>query len=199
MKKSAFIIILFYSTIIFAQKGTIIPDVKQQSNIQNTADVDGMKTWIMEDYLLNCLDSISKCYLIKENGINKTVPQEDVYDFVFEPGFKYTLLVKEELKVPPVNAFTGIYNYTVLKIISRRQISTDNSTEPITKNQNSSGNASTIPVTENPKVYVGATDNTPDLFDEVQSLKKQVKDLKQQLEIVKMQLDLQFQLFQKKP
>jgi hypothetical protein len=127
------------------------------------------------------------------------VPQEDVYDFVFEPGFKYTLLVKEELKAPPVNAFTGIYNYTVLKIISRRQISADNSTEPITKNQNSSGNASTIPVTENPKVYVGATDNTPDLFDEVQSLKKQVKDLKQQLEIVKMQLDLQFQLFQKKP
>ncbi|HRH57962.1 MAG TPA: hypothetical protein PLS10_09930 [Chitinophagales bacterium] len=199
MKKSAFIIILFYSTFIFAQKGTIIPDVKQQSNTQNSADVDGLKTWIMEDYLLDCLDSISKCYLIKENGINKTVLLEDVYDFVFEPGFKYTLLVKEELKAPPVNAFTGIYNYTVLKIISRRQISADNSTEPITKNQNSSGNASTIPVTENPKVYVGATDNTPDLFDEVQSLKKQVKDLKQQLEIVKMQLDLQFQLFQKKP
>lgn len=199
MKKSAFIIILFYSTFILAQKGTIVPDVKSQTNTQGVSDADGLKTWIMEDYLLNCLDSISKCYLIKENGINKTVPLEDVYDFVFEPGFKYTLLVKEELKAPPVNAFTGIYNYTVLKIISRRQISADNSTEPITKNQNSSGNASTIPVTENPKVYVGATDNTPDLFDEVQSLKKQVKDLKQQLEIVKMQLDLQFQLFQKKP
>lgn len=199
MKNSAFILVVFYSAVVFAQKGTIIPDIKQQTNIQSTSDADGVKTWIMEDYLLNCLDSISKCYLIKENGINKTVPQEDVYDFVFEPGFKYTLLVKEELKAPPVNAFTGIYNYTVLKIISRRQASPDNSTEPITKNQNSSGNASNIPVTENPKVYVGATENRPDLFDEVQSLKKQVKDLKQQLEIVKMQLDLQFQLFQKKP
>jgi hypothetical protein len=160
----------------------------------------------MEDYLLNCLDSVSKCYLIKENGVNKTVPVNDVYDFVFEEGNKYTVQVKEELKTPPISAFTGIYNYRVIKIVSKKAVFADASDIPTVSAKTLVTPVITPVVTVNevaPAVIAPVENNNnaaerAKVDEEIKALKKQVSDLKKQLEVIQLQLDMQLQLFQKK-
>lgn len=201
MKKTLLYFLLFCPVFLFAQKGTIIPDVKPQTVTSTPSDT---KTWIVEDYLLSCLDSSSKCYLIKENGANKTVPVNDVYDFAFEAGNKYTVWVKEELKTPPISAFSGIYNYRVTKIVSKKAVFADASDIPTVSVK--------TPVTPvvNPVVQVSEAaiitpaennDNAAErakVDEEIKALKKQMSDLKKQLEVIQLQLDMQLQLFQKK-
>lgn len=198
MKKLILILMICFPIILLAQKGTIVPDIKQTTNTTVSANTDGTKTWFVQDYLVNCLDTTKKCYLVKENGINKSVPQDDVYDFVFEDGFKYTLQVKEEVKPPPVNAFDGIYNYVVVKIISKKDKLSDASSVP-TVTKNTAGNKSSeIPTPDKPNVYVSPETATPEVLEEIQVLKKQIKDLKKQVDVMQLQLDMQFQLMQKK-
>lgn len=188
IKKSFFLFIVFWPVFVFAQKGTIIPDTKPQSSSVNTANET--KTWMIEDYLLDCKDT-TKCYLVKENGINKTVPVEDIYNFDYQEGLKYTVSVKEELKTPPISATAGIYKYKVIKIISKTEPISATTNTPVTvstTNETATSNASIVP-TEN--------ENT-NLYNEIEKLKKQVEDLKKQVEVLRLQIELQLQLMQKK-
>ena len=199
MKKTVLFILLCFPVFLVAQKGTIIPDVKPQAVASTPSDT---KTWIVEDYLLSCLDSSSKCYLIKENGVNKTVPVSDVYDFAFEAGNRYTVWVKEELKTPPISAFTGIYNYRVTKIVSKKAIFADASDIPTVSAKTPV--TPIIPVNEAAPAVIAPVENTDNaaerakVDEEIKSLKKQVSDLKKQLEVIQLQLDMQLQLFLKK-
>ena len=203
MKKTVLFILLCFPVFLVAQKGTIIPDVKPQAVASTPSDT---KTWIVEDYLLSCLDSSSKCYLIKENGVNKTVPVSDVYDFSFEAGNRYTVWVKEELKTPPISAFTGIYNYRVIKIVSKKAVFADASDIPTVSAKTPVTPVITPIVTVNeaaPAVIapVENNDNAAErakVDEEIKALKKQVSDLKKQLEVIQLQLDMQLQLFLKK-
>lgn len=199
MKKTVLFILLCFPVFLVAQKGTIIPDVKPQAVASTPSDT---KTWIVEDYLLSCLDSSSNCYLIKENGVNKTVPVNDVFDFAFEAGNRYTIWVKEELKTPPISAFTGIYNYRVIKIVSKKAVFADASDiptvtvkTPVTPiiQTNDAPAAVIVPVENNEN----AADRAK-VDEEIKALKKQVSDLKKQLDVIQLQLDMQLQLFQKK-
>lgn len=203
MKKTVLFILLCFPVFLFAQKGTIIPDVKPQAVASTPSDT---KTWIVEDYLLSCLDSSSKCYLIKENGVNKTVPVSDVYDFAFEAGNRYIIWVKEELKTPPISAFTGIYNYRVIKIVSKKVVFADASDIPTVSAKTPVTPVITpiVPVNEAAPAVIAPVENTDNAADrakvdeEIKALKKQVSDLKKQLEVIQLQLDMQLQLFQKK-
>lgn len=211
MKKTVLCILLCFPVFLFAQKGTIIPDVKPQAVASTPSDT---KTWIVEDYLLSCLDSSSKCYLIKENGVNKTVPVSDVYDFAFEAGNRYTIWVKEELKTPPISAFTGIYNYRVTKIVSKKAVFADASDIPTVSAKTPVTPVITpivtpviipiVPVNEATPAVISPVENNDNaaerakVDEEIKALKKQVSDLKKQLEVIQLQLDMQLQLFQKK-
>ena len=203
MKKTVLCILLCFPVFLFAQKGTIIPDVKPQAVASTPSDT---KTWIVEDYLLSCLDSSRKCYLIKENGVNKTVPVGDVYDFAFEAGNRYTIWVKEELKTPPISAFTGIYNYRVTKIVSKKAVFADASDIPTVsaKTPVTPVISPVVPVNEAAPAVIAPVENTDNaaerakVDEEIKALKKQVSDLKKQLEVIQLQLDMQLQLFLKK-
>ncbi|MCC6584844.1 MAG: hypothetical protein IT271_14160 [Chitinophagales bacterium] len=203
MKKTVLCILLCFPVFLFAQKGTIIPDVKPQAVASTPSDT---KTWIVEDYLLSCLDSSSKCYLIKENGVNKTVPVSDVYNFVFEAGNRYTIWVKEELKTPPISAFTGIYNYRVTKIVSKKAVFADASDIPTVsaKTPVTPVIIPIVPVNEATPAVIAPFENNDNaaerakVDEEIKALKKQVSDLKKQLEVIQLQLDMQLQLFLKK-
>jgi len=203
MKKTVLCILLCFPVFLFAQKGTIIPDVKPQAVASTPSDT---KTWIVEDYLLSCLDSSSKCYLIKENGVNKTVPVSDVFDFAFEAGNRYTIWVKEELKTPPISAFTGIYNYRVTKIVSKKAVFADASDIPAVSAKTPVTPVITpvVLVNEAAPAVIAPVENNDNaaerakVDEEIKALKKQVSDLKKQLEVIQLQLDMQLQLFQKK-
>lgn len=203
MKKTVLFILLCFPVFLFAQKGIIIPDAKPQAAASTPSDT---KTWIVEDYLLSCLDSSSKCYLIKENGVNKTVPVSDVFDFAFEAGNRYTVCVKEELKTPPISAFTGIYNYRVTKIVSKKAVFADASDIPTVsaKTPVTPVISPIVPVNEAAPAVIAPVENNDNaaerskVDEEIKALKKQVSDLKKQLEVIQLQLDMQLQLFLKK-
>lgn len=202
MKKLILFLLVYCPVILFAQKGTIIPDIKPQASSSTPPDI---KVWNIDDYLLDCMDSTSKCYLIKENGANKTVPVNDVSNFVFEEGNKYTVWVKEELKTPPISANAGIYTYTVTKIISKKQSTIE---IPVVSKNEIQKEATDIPVetsvkpaaTADKQVYY-VTKSTPteeQLTNDVAELKKQIRELKKQVEVMQLQLEMQLKLVDKK-
>ena len=191
MKKSVVLLFICMPVFLFAQRGTIIPDVKPSvpSSVPNTN-----KVWVIEDYLLDCPDGKSKCYLIKESGVNKTIPVDDVFDFVFEPGIKYTVWVKEEMKTPPVSVNVGIYNYIVVKIVSKKGVVSDASEIPsVTAVTPVSTPTPTASATEVVMINTYESEYKARVEEELRTLKKQVAELKKQLEVLQLQMQLQLQ------
>ncbi len=84
MKNYICILFLFLPFTILAQKGIRIPEVKSTSKSINTNE-NYIKTWTIKSSILKCMDSLS-CYSILENGIQKTIPIQDVSNFIFEDG-----------------------------------------------------------------------------------------------------------------
>jgi hypothetical protein len=132
MKNLIFAILICLPFFLMAQKGEIKPD--KITSEKTTPFPEDFKLWTIEEYLLNCPDSLNKCYVIKENNNTKKIPQEDVYDFPYEEGYKYTVWVREELKSPPINPKSGIYNYILVKIVSKKLM--HKKTKPVTTESN---------------------------------------------------------------
>ncbi|MBP6659575.1 MAG: DUF4377 domain-containing protein [Chitinophagales bacterium] len=205
MIKKFCLIVLFFPVLLFAQRGTLKPDVKPEISIKTidakiTID-DDIKTWQVSDGLFVCGDTSDFCYEVKENGITKMIHQKDVFGFFFEDGNKYTITVKEELKKPPLSADETIYTYTLVKIISKKPVEIYSAIPSVIEKENIPTVDKTTPV--NLPISSAQTDAPSTLFesklqDEITAMKKQIKDLKQQIETMQLQLDMQLQLLLKK-
>jgi len=208
MKKFILILIITLPFFAVAQKGVIKPDTKPSTPANTTIKNNNaslpndIKIWVIEENAVSCIDSVSKCYVVNENGITKTISQNDIFNFFYEEGYKFTVWVKEELKTPPIPVSSGNYNYTVVKTVSKKLIDKNNAssnayTEIPTvskKDKYIISNAATdITTTE-----VAVTNNDNALRDDVELLKKQVKELKKQVEVMQLMIDMQLQLIQKK-
>ncbi|HUM50360.1 MAG TPA: DUF4377 domain-containing protein [Chitinophagales bacterium] len=211
MIKKFCLIVLFFPVLLFAQRGTLKPDVKPEISIKTidakiTID-DDIKTWQVSDGLFVCGDTSDFCYEVKENGITKMIHQKDVFGFFFEDGNKYTITVKAALKKPPLSADETIYTYTLVKIISKKPVENYAliPTETTTENKFStiSKDANSIPIVTDQQTIVtpvppATTSTETKLQEEISALKKQLKDLQKQIETMQLQLDMQLQLFLKK-
>lgn len=198
MKNFTIILFISFPLFIFAQKGVVVPDVKAPATTivtKNNLPSD-IKTWIIEENLVNCIDTLTKCFVVKEDGITKSVSEEDVFDFIYEDGYRFTILVKEELKTPPISLNAGNYTYTLYKIISKKLI-----------DKNSSTSYTDIPTVTKNEITSKTDDNNPETpitnyeaasKEEVFSLKKQVRDLKKQVDVMQLQLDMLMQVIIKK-
>lgn len=197
---------------LFAQRGTLKPDVKPQApvNISDskkniTSDADE-KTWQVSDGLFVCGDSSNFCYEVKENGVSKMIKQKDVSGFFFEDGYKYIITVKEEMKKAPIAVDESIYAYTLIKVISKKPVENFASIPVASSGENKandiSKDAKNIPVVADQTTIVApaspTNNNESKLLEEITTLKKQLKDLQKHVETMQLQLDMQLQLFNKK-
>ena len=113
-------------------------------------------------------------------------PQEDVYDFPYEEGYKYTIWVREELKSPPIHPSSGIYNYILVKIVSKKPVhkniksgTTENNIavpKPVSKNMD------TLDLTINTKAKTDTVINTQPVSE---TKKEQAKTTTVKVETVK--------------
>ncbi len=186
MKIHAILFIIYCPVLLFAQKGTLKPEIKSESNTSRT---NGIRTWMLEDYLLNCKDSLNKCYLVKENNMYKTVPRNDVSEFFYEEGYEYILLVKEEAK----KTSTSTNSYTVQKVVSKKMTTNATSPEPTTTMKIATStlnkeNTNTSVVNEKKDVQVSDVKTIAYLKYEIEVLKEQIIALKKQVDAMQLQL-----------
>lgn len=187
MKKFIILLLCYIPISLLAQKGTIKPVEKQPaSSVTVPKQQNDMKTWIVDANYSTCIDSVTLCYIIKEDGETKSVPKTEVFFFDYEEGYIYTILVKPELKAPPITAYTGIYNYIVEKVISKKP-ATVKPSFPVSETS----------VLQNQEVETTKenTNTMSVVFSEIESLKTQIKELKKQIETIRLQSEMQLQLF----
>ncbi|MBK6275867.1 MAG: hypothetical protein IPF58_14795 [Saprospirales bacterium] len=131
MKKKNFYCFYFFVQLLIAQRGTIQPEIKQENPVKNTSTSTVVKNnvsseniivWQISENLKSCSDSGILCFEVVENGVSKTVSQNDVFGFYYELGNRYTISVKKEIKTPPVKINSDIYNYFLEEIISKQLI-----------------------------------------------------------------------------
>lgn len=198
--KSICLFFLLSPLMLVAQKGTIIPDAKPSLQVNASAPND-ILIWQISPFTSPCNDNNSTCYTVKENKIEKIIPIEDVLNLDFEEGNQYVVWTKATLKTPPISAYSGIYNYTIVKIVSKKISALEKSNFiPVTNNVNTiqsvqlptdtASNSTASPIDLNAEKIK--------LNEEIEQLKKQMKEIKKQLEVMQLQLDMQLQLFQKK-
>lgn len=229
IQKMLLYLLLICPMFLMAQRGTIKPDIKPNSTSIKTLPIlpENTKEWQIDGKLINCMDSIYKCYLIKENGETKSIVKEDLLNFLPEENYTYTIWVKEELKPTPVSSFVSIYIYTLDKIISKKLKGTnkeiavqntndytaiptvldDKDKKEATATDVTNTTTDTTTIISSAKPFVtnfpqgvapSETEKTAALKEEVDTLKKQLKELRKQMETMQMQIDLQLQMILKK-
>ena len=115
MKQLLLIIILFSSLITTAQ------------NSFNPSN----QTWIIYSETIACESSSNtECYLVKYPGKNDfEIFNEKIEGFNYVSGTTYTIIVRQEIKQPPIKADESVFKYVLVKVVSAKneQHSTTNS------------------------------------------------------------------------
>ena len=202
MKKEILLFLFLCPTFLFAQRGTIQPEIKQENPVKNTSTSTVVKNnvsseniivWQISENLKSCSDSGILCFEVVENGVSKTVSQNDVFGFYYELGNRYTISVKKEIKTPPVKINSDIYNYFLEEIISKQLIFEYKKDPKQLKNKINSTNTQEIPL-----IY-STTEKaiTTKLAKEIDELKIQVTDLQQLVQTLQLQIELQMKMLKK--
>lgn len=118
MKKFLTIFILFISIFSFAQinkkkvskKQTLPPNTQVWTINAERAQCEGATTM--------------QCLLVKKQG-QKSFEffYNNIIGFDYEEGFTYVIWVKQEAKTPPIPADASIYNYVLVKVVSKKETS----------------------------------------------------------------------------
>lgn len=117
MKKFLSIFILFISIISFAQTANKKAS-KKQTLPPNT------QVWTINAERAQCEGATTmQCLLVKKQGGKFfELFYDKIEGFDYEEGFTYVIWVKEEMKTPPIPADASIYNYILVKIVSKKSI-----------------------------------------------------------------------------
>jgi heat shock protein HslJ len=80
------------------------------------------QTWIIDAVRAKCEGKTTQyCLLVKKPGDKDfNLFYGNIIGFDFEEGFVYTIRVREELKTPPIAPDESIYNYILVKIVSKK-------------------------------------------------------------------------------
>ena len=115
MKKFLSIFLLFISLFSLAQTS------KKQVLKKNVLPPN-TQVWTINSERAQCEGvTTMQCLLVKKQG-QKTFEffYDNIIGFDFERGFTYVIWVKEELKTPPIPADASIYNYVLVKVVSKK-------------------------------------------------------------------------------
>jgi heat shock protein HslJ len=82
----------------------------------------GVEVWTVDAQRAKCEGATTmKCLLVKEPG-KKTFElfYYDIAGFDYQEGYVYTIWVRKETKTPPIPANASIYNYSLVKVVSKK-------------------------------------------------------------------------------
>ncbi len=115
-------------------------------NAQETFNPDN-QTWTINPETVVCDKSTNKeCLLVKYFGRKEfKVFNDKIEGFQFEKGYTYTIIVKQEIKKPPINIDESVFKYVLVKIISKKDVTNKNILTPETS-QNISSIITTIDI-----------------------------------------------------
>ena len=134
MKKYAFFWLLFISIFSFGQKSKKTPAQKLPANTQ---------VWIIDAQRAKCEGvTTQNCLLVKKPGDKDfNLFYETIAGFEYEDGFVYTIWVKEEMKTPPIPVDVSVYNYVLVKVVSKKPLAGYSNTTTENKKPESDINA----------------------------------------------------------
>ncbi len=106
------------------------------------------QTWMVDaDYVACENNPTANCFLVKFPGKKEfEIFNEKIEGFSFEPGFQYTIVVKQQLKTPPIKADESIFKYVLVKINSKKAVKSESVSNTISTTSSSKSNAKTIEV-----------------------------------------------------
>ena len=79
------------------------------------------QTWMIDAETAVCESSTNECLLIKQSGKKEfEIFNEPIEGFNYEKGNIYTIVVKQEIKKPPIAIGESILKYVLVKIISKK-------------------------------------------------------------------------------
>lgn len=81
------------------------------------------QTWFVDAMTTTCENSSNECLLIKQAGKKEfEIFNENIEGFNYEKGYTYTIIVKQEIKQPPIAIGESVFKYVLVKIVSKKSI-----------------------------------------------------------------------------
>jgi len=125
MKKYSLLFLLFISIFSYAQTAKKITKKPVKKPVAKTQALPkDVQVWTIDAERANC-EGVApmKCLLVKKQGQNAfELFYDAIIGFDYQEGFVYTIWVKEEAKTPPIPADASIYNYTLVKVVSKKPL-----------------------------------------------------------------------------
>lgn len=106
------------------------------------------QTWIIDAEQVACENNEQiQCYLVKFPGKKEfEIFNDQIEGFSFEPGYQYTVVVKQQLKTPPIKADESIFKYVLVKMNSKKAVKSEALSNAVSAISSSKSNAKTIEV-----------------------------------------------------
>lgn len=87
------------------------------------------QTWVINAETATCSTGNAECLLVKQPGKKEfEILDESIVGFTYEKGNTYTIIVKQELKQPPIGVGESIYKYVLVRVVSKKSANSTNAT-----------------------------------------------------------------------
>lgn len=81
------------------------------------------QTWVVDAETAACDNSDNQCLLVKQPGRKEfEIYNEPIEGFNYEKGYTYTIVVKQQLKDPPIAVGESLFKYVLVKISSKKAV-----------------------------------------------------------------------------
>ncbi|MDB5228365.1 MAG: hypothetical protein JWN78_2558 [Bacteroidota bacterium] len=162
MKKNTLLLFMLISIFSFGQtttnyhKTTTTKTVKKttakpkkSSTSKTTRLPEGVMLWTIDAQRAKCEAATTmQCLLVKKSG-QKTFElfYDNINGFDYQEGYVYVIQVRQEAKTPPIPANASVYNYSLVKVVSKKAMPGFSNTFTPSQTSNS-GAVKTIVVNE---------------------------------------------------
>ncbi|MFN8237702.1 MAG: DUF4377 domain-containing protein [Chitinophagales bacterium] len=81
------------------------------------------QTWVVDAETAACDNSDNQCLLVKQPGRKEfEIFNESIEGFDYEKGYTYTIVVKQQLKDPPIAVGESLFKYVLVKINTKKAV-----------------------------------------------------------------------------
>lgn len=137
MKKNTLLLFMLISIFSFGQNTTVYhktttttkktsvkkPVSRSTSSKSKTTKLPaGVQVWTVDAQRAKCEAATTmQCLLVKKSG-QKTFElfYDNISGFDYQEGYVYTIQVRQEAKTPPIPANASVYNYSLVKVVSKK-------------------------------------------------------------------------------
>ena len=124
MQKYIFLLLSVISIFSFAQPAKKTTKSKTAKKTVRAKMPKDVQVWTIDAQRAKCEGvTTMQCLLVKKQ-LDKdfNLFYDNIEGFDYQEGFVYTIWVKESLKTPPIPADASLYNYELVKVVTKKEI-----------------------------------------------------------------------------